>query len=379
MRCARALREDPDAILVGEMRDLETIRLALTAAETGHLVFGTLHTSQRGQDHRPGGRRVPRGREGDGARDAVGVADRRDLADAVQARKTAAGRVAAHEIMLGTAAIRNLIRESQDRADVLFDPDRQQRWACRRWTRTSPTWCAETWSRRPKRAPRPSFRKTSLGKPGTQRDRRHGTRSGIQIRQRPAAADGQSRNGSDLFLTADFPPAIKVDGKVTKVSPQPLTGAAHAGAGALGDERQAGRRVRAHQGVQLRDLAAGHRALPRATPSCSRATSAWCCGRFRRRCRPSTAEPAAGAQGRRDDQARPGHLRRRHRLGQEHLAGGDGRLPQRELARPHHHDRGPGRVRAPAQELHHHAARGRHRHRRLGAGAEEHAAPGAPT
>ena len=66
-----ALREDPDAILVGEMRDLETIRLALTAAETGHLVFGTLHTSSRRQDHRPRGRRVPRRREGDGARDAV--------------------------------------------------------------------------------------------------------------------------------------------------------------------------------------------------------------------------------------------------------------------------------------------------------------------
>ena len=54
-----ALREDPDVILVGEMRDLETIRLALTAAETGHLVFGTLHTSSRRQDHRPHRRRVP--------------------------------------------------------------------------------------------------------------------------------------------------------------------------------------------------------------------------------------------------------------------------------------------------------------------------------
>jgi len=83
-----------------------------------------------------------------------------------------------------------------------------------------------------------------------------------------------SRNGSDLFLTADFPPAIKVDGKVTKVSPQPFDRPAHAGAGALGDERQAGRRVRAHQGVQLRDRAAGHRAL-RVTPSCRWATSAW--------------------------------------------------------------------------------------------------------
>jgi Tfp pilus assembly pilus retraction ATPase PilT len=71
-----------------------------------------------------------------------------------------------------------------------------------------------------------------------------------------------SRNGSDLFLTADFPPAIKVDGKVTKVAAA-ADRPAHAAAGALGDERQAGGRVRAHQGMQLRDLAAGHGALPR--------------------------------------------------------------------------------------------------------------------
>ena len=79
-----ALREDPDYILVGELRDLETIRLALTAAETGHLVFGTLHTSLGGQDHRPHHRRVPRRREADGALDAVGIAARGDLAGAAE-------------------------------------------------------------------------------------------------------------------------------------------------------------------------------------------------------------------------------------------------------------------------------------------------------
>ena len=63
-----ALREDPDCILVGELRDLETIRLALSAAETGHLVFGTLHTSLGGEDHRPHHRRIPRWRKTDGAR-----------------------------------------------------------------------------------------------------------------------------------------------------------------------------------------------------------------------------------------------------------------------------------------------------------------------
>jgi twitching motility protein PilT len=93
------------------MRDLETIRLALTAAETGHLVFGTLHTSSAAKtidcvvDVFPPPRR-------DGARDAVGVAGRRDLADAVQAERRL-GRVAAHEIMIASSAIKNLIRENK--------------------------------------------------------------------------------------------------------------------------------------------------------------------------------------------------------------------------------------------------------------------------
>jgi twitching motility protein PilT len=107
-----ALREDPDVILVGEMRDLETIRLALTAAETGHLVFGTLHTSSGGQDHRPDRRRVPGGGKGNGAGDAFRIAARGHFADAAQDQGRQ-GRVAAHEIMIGTPAIRNLIREAK--------------------------------------------------------------------------------------------------------------------------------------------------------------------------------------------------------------------------------------------------------------------------
>ena len=107
-----ALREDPDIILVGEMRDLETIRLALTAAETGHLVFGTLHTELRRQDHRPYRRRVPGGREGDGPRRCC----RRSLRAVISQtllKRIGGGRVAAHEIMIGTPAIRNLIREGK--------------------------------------------------------------------------------------------------------------------------------------------------------------------------------------------------------------------------------------------------------------------------
>jgi len=106
-----ALREDPDVILVGEMRDLETIRLALTAAETGHLVFGTLHTSSAAKTI-------------DRVVDVFPAAEkdmiRAMLSESLKAvisqtllKKNGGGRVAAHEIMLGTPAIRNLIRENK--------------------------------------------------------------------------------------------------------------------------------------------------------------------------------------------------------------------------------------------------------------------------
>ena len=106
-----ALREDPDVILVGEMRDLETIRLALSAAETGHLVFGTLHTSSAAKTI-------------DRVVDVFPAAEkdmiRAMLSESLKAvisqtllKKIGGGRVAAHEIMIGTPAIRNLIRENK--------------------------------------------------------------------------------------------------------------------------------------------------------------------------------------------------------------------------------------------------------------------------
>ncbi len=106
-----ALREDPDVILVGEMRDLETIRLALSAAETGHLVFGTLHTSSAAKTI-------------DRIVDVFPAAEkdmiRAMLSESLKAvisqtllKKIGGGRVAAHEIMIGTPAIRNLIRENK--------------------------------------------------------------------------------------------------------------------------------------------------------------------------------------------------------------------------------------------------------------------------
>jgi twitching motility protein PilT len=107
-----ALREDPDAILVGEMRDLETIRLALTAAETGHLVFGTLHTSSAAKtidriiDVFPA-------EEKEMVRAMLSESLQAVISQTLLKTKDGTGRCAAHEIMLGTPAIRNLIREGK--------------------------------------------------------------------------------------------------------------------------------------------------------------------------------------------------------------------------------------------------------------------------
>jgi len=106
-----ALREDPDVILVGEMRDYETISLALTAAETGHLVFGTLHSNSAAKTI-------------DRIIDVFPAAEkemvRAMLSSSIQGvvaqqllKRAGGGRVAAHEIMVGTSAVRNLIRENQ--------------------------------------------------------------------------------------------------------------------------------------------------------------------------------------------------------------------------------------------------------------------------
>jgi len=107
-----ALREDPDVILVGEMRDLETIRLAMTAAETGHLVFGTLHTSSAAKtidriiDVFPA-------EEKEMIRAMLSESLRAVISQSLLKTKDGSGRVAAHEIMIGTPAIRNLIREAK--------------------------------------------------------------------------------------------------------------------------------------------------------------------------------------------------------------------------------------------------------------------------
>ncbi|MDZ7804810.1 type IV pilus twitching motility protein PilT [Thiohalophilus sp.] len=106
-----ALREDPDIILVGELRDLETIRLALTAAETGHLVFGTLHTSSAAKTIDRIIDVFPAAEKGM-VRSMLSESLRAVIAQTLL-KKIGGGRVAAHEIMVGTSAIRNLIREDK--------------------------------------------------------------------------------------------------------------------------------------------------------------------------------------------------------------------------------------------------------------------------
>ena len=106
-----ALREDPDIILVGELHDLETIRLALTAAETGHLVFGTLHTSSAAKTIDRIIDVFPAGEKGM-VRSMLSESLRSVIAQSLL-KKIGGGRTAAWEIMVGTPAIRNLIREDK--------------------------------------------------------------------------------------------------------------------------------------------------------------------------------------------------------------------------------------------------------------------------
>lgn len=107
-----ALREDPDVILVGELRDLETIRLAITAAETGHLVLGTLHTSSAAKTMDRIVDAFP-AEEKDMVRSMLSESLNAVISQVLCKRKDGQGRVAAYEVMVGTPAVRNLIREGK--------------------------------------------------------------------------------------------------------------------------------------------------------------------------------------------------------------------------------------------------------------------------
>jgi twitching motility protein PilT len=125
-----ALREDPDIVLIGEMRDLETVESALRIAETGHLTFGTLHTELGIPDDQPHHRHLPVEPAGAGAHAAL-ARPRRDRVSGAAAEDLG-GRVAALEIMVPTPGIRNLIRE--DKVHQIYSRCRpaRKRWGCRR-------------------------------------------------------------------------------------------------------------------------------------------------------------------------------------------------------------------------------------------------------
>ena len=144
-----ALREDPDVILVGEMRDLETIQMALTAAETGHLVFGTLHTQDAPQTIDRVIDVFPTDQQ-EQVRTMLAAALQGVVTQQLIPNADGSGRLAACEVLMCTAAIRNLIRRPRPtRSTRSCRPGPST--ACRRWTRV-----CQSWSRRvasPKRSP----------------------------------------------------------------------------------------------------------------------------------------------------------------------------------------------------------------------------------
>ena len=157
------MREDPDYILVGEMRDLETIRLALTAAETGHLVFATLHTSSAAKtidriiDVFPAA-------EKEMVRAMLSESLVSVISQTLLKTKDGQGRVAAHEIMIGNPAIRNLIREGKV-AQMYSAIQTGQNIGMQTLDQCLSNWCAATWSMSPRRATGPSTRICSCSSP----------------------------------------------------------------------------------------------------------------------------------------------------------------------------------------------------------------------
>ena len=209
-----ALREDPDVILVGEMRDLETIRLALTAAETGHLVFGTLHTSSAAKtidriiDVFPAA-------EKEMVRSMLSESLRAVISQTLLKTKDGNGRVAAHEIMIGTPAIRNLIRENkvaqmysaiQTGGNIGMQTLDQ---SLQELVKRNVVASGEA---RNAAANKDAF-------PGLRTEQMNAEKTSQHDLLRLMVA----KKASDLFITAGFPPAIKVDGKMTPVSNQSLT------------------------------------------------------------------------------------------------------------------------------------------------------------
>ena len=218
-----ALREDPDYILVGEMRDLETIRLALTAAETGHLVFATLHTSSAAKtidriiDVFPAA-------EKEMVRAMLSESLVSVISQTLLKTKDGQGRVAAHEIMIGNPAIRNLIREGKV-AQMYSAIQTGQNIGMQtldqclvEMVRRNMVNVAE--AKQPRRqqgtvhvAARKHCRAGGCGPRNEETPRMERERATTFIHELLELLVKQK--GSDLFITAGFPPAIKVDGRIS--------------------------------------------------------------------------------------------------------------------------------------------------------------------
>ena len=236
-----ALREDPDIVLVGEMRDLETIRLALTAAETGHLVFGTLHTSSAAKtidrvvDVFPG-------EEKDMVRSMLSESLRAVISQTLL-KRIGGGRIAAHEIMIGTPAIRNLIREGKI-AQMYSSIQTGQSAGMQTLDQCLNELVAK-----------------GVVSKEEARYKAHNKDASVALSAAAAGTDAQDeavmdrdqaiklmqellkrvveRQASDLFITAGFPPAIKIDGEVRPQMERALTPEQSAHDGARDHERSA--------------------------------------------------------------------------------------------------------------------------------------------
>ena len=265
-----ALREDPDYILVGEMRDLETIRLALTAAETGHLVFATLHTSSAAKtidriiDVFPAGEKPM-------VRSMLSESLRAVISQSLL-KKVGGGRIAAHEIMVGTPAIRNLIRE--DKVAQMYSS-------------------IQTGQHVRHADARPVPAGPGQARPGDQGSRRANTprTSGCSMMQcrhvrcrtsarRCPRTDRSSamssidftsflklmahKKASDLFITAGVPPSMKVQRQASSpITQNPLTPQQSRDLVLNVMTPVAARGVREDPRVQLRDRRVRRRPLPR--------------------------------------------------------------------------------------------------------------------
>ena len=284
-----ALREDPDYILVGEMRDLETIRLALTAAETGHLVFATLHTSSAAKtidriiDVFPAGEKPM-------VRSMLSESLRAVISQALL-KKVGGGRTAAWEIMVGIPAIRNLIRE--DKVAQMYSAIQTGQNARHDDPRPAPAGPGQARpghrARRPRNTPRtsgcssdrstgcrPPTSPTSISETRHEQHRLHlvpqadGAPEGVgpvHHRRHAAVDEGQRQDLADHAEPAD-----------AAAEPRPR---------AERDDAAAARGVREDPRVQLRDRRRPASAASACRASTSATRSAWCCAGSRPRSRPS--------------------------------------------------------------------------------------------